>query len=173
MLTKRLFLLGSMVLLVCASSAFSQGWSFSDANVDYGFELPDTDWKLTVRPNAASIRSEFVYRDRRDGLLEIRKIASDKSQPMADVINDDEQKHQQFLQGFVAGKIENFAGRLKGSIANFEFVAGGRNMSGRYYFLRADNDTVYVLRFTGPTDGLRSLRVHTDQIARSFRVKTG
>jgi hypothetical protein len=43
-------------------------------------------------------------------------------------------------------------------------------MSGRYYFLAANDSLVYVLRFTGPTDGLRSLRVQTDQIARSFKV---
>ena len=42
-------------------------------------------------------------------------------------------------------------------------------MSGRFYFLRADNTTVYVLRFTGFTDKLRSIQNQTDLIGRNFK----
>ena len=44
-------------------------------------------------------------------------------------------------------------------------------MSGRIYFLKADSTTVYVLRFTGEKDKLRSIRNQTDSIARSFKIK--
>ena len=77
----------------------------------------------------------------------------------------------QFLPGYVAGKQESFSGKLKGIIFNFEFVRSGRSMAGRYYFLRANDATVYILRFTGQKDSLRSLRGQTDSIARSFAVK--
>ena len=157
-------------MLFAAGSVFGQSWSWSDPNVDYSFDLPDAKWKITVKPNATSQKSEFVYGDRRDGLFEVRSINVQRTDTITDIISNDEQKHQQFMQGHVSGKTETFSGRLRGAIANFEYVGGGRNMSGRYYFLRASDNLVYVLRFTGPTDGLRSLRVQTDQIARSFRV---
>jgi len=46
-------------------------------------------------------------------------------------------------------------------------------MSGRYYFLIADPNTVYVLRFSGFTDKLKSIRNQTDSMARTFAVKNG
>lgn len=168
----KLSLLGfSMLMIVSAGSVFAQSWPFSDPSVDYSFDLPDAKWKLTLKPTATSTKSEFVYGDRRDGLLEVRQITVGKDASMTEIINDDEQKHRQFLPGYVTGKIETFAGRLRGAISNFEFVAGGRNMSGRYYFLRSSDTSVFVLRFSGDKDDLRSLRTQTDQIARSFRVK--
>jgi hypothetical protein len=56
-------------------------------------------------------------------------------------------------------------------VFNFEFVKAGKNMSGRFYYLRANETTVYVLRFTGFRDKLRSIRNQTDQMARSFDLK--
>ena len=153
-----------------AVSAFAQSWSFSDPNVDYAFDLPDANWKMTVKPTATSAKAEFVYGDRREGLLEVRQKTVPKDAALTDIINDDEQKHRQFLPGYVTSKIENFSGRVKGAVSNFEFVAGGRNMVGRYYFLRAGDTTVYILRFSGEKDSMRSLRTQTDQIARTFRV---
>jgi hypothetical protein len=44
-------------------------------------------------------------------------------------------------------------------------------MSGRFYFLKADDTTVYILRFTGLRDGLRTIRNQVDSIARTFKVK--
>ncbi len=83
----------------------------------------------------------------------------------------DEEQKQLFLFGFVARKKETFNGRLRGEIFNFDYVAAGRNMSGRFYFLRANPTTVYVLRFRGQEDSLISLLAQTDSIARSFTVK--
>ncbi len=44
-------------------------------------------------------------------------------------------------------------------------------MIGRFYFLKAGDNTVYVLRFTGFRDKLRSIRNQTDSIARTFALK--
>jgi len=151
-------------------SAFAQGDSFSDPNVDYGFDLPDAKWKMTVKPSATSPNVEYVYGDRIDGHLVVRKLGVAKDAIMSDVIRDEE-KNLQFKMGYVAGKEENFSGRLKGTVFNFEYVAAGKNMSGRFYFLRANNTTVYVLRFTGPKDQLRSISNQTDQIAKTFGIK--
>jgi len=87
------------------------------------------------------------------------------------VIRDEEAKVQ-FFPGFVAGKEENFSGNFRGSVFNFEYVSSGRNNSGRYYFLRSDDTTVYVVRFTGDRDRMKSIRNQTDSIARTFNVRS-
>jgi len=125
---------------------------------------------MTVKPSATSPNVEYVFGDRNDGHLEVRRLKVANNAILADIIRDEEQKLQ-FLPGYVAGPDENFVGRLRGSIFNFEFVRAGRPMSGRFYFLRAADDTVYVLRFTGFRDKLRSIRNQTDSIGRTFDIR--
>lgn len=151
--------------LIFTLSGFAQTRTFSDPEVEFTFEIPDDRWKIVGKSPYVNL----VFNTAREGELEIRKITAPASKPISEVIRDEEQKLQ-FMPGYVAGKEENFSGILRGAIFNFEFVRAGRNMSGRFYFLRAD-DTVYVLRFTGYSDSLRSLRVQTDIIARTFQTK--
>ncbi|MFN0278170.1 MAG: hypothetical protein ACKVRN_06150 [Pyrinomonadaceae bacterium] len=160
----------SLTFVFTAVSAFAQGSSFSDPNADYSFNLPDAKWKMTVKPSATNPNVEYVYGDRTDGHLTVRKQTVAKTALLSDVISDDETKRQ-FLPGYIAGRQENFSGKSNGSVFNFEYVASGRSMSGRYYFLRTNDTTVYILRFAGQKDSLRSLRSQTDSIARSFAVK--
>jgi hypothetical protein len=156
-------------LLVLAVAVSAQAVNFSDENVEYIFDLPNANWKMTVKPSPMSPNVEFVNGERSQGHFEIRKLSVKADAMISDAIADEEQKLK-FLQGYVAGKEENFAGLLRGNIFNFEFVRSGRNMSGRFYFVRADPTTVYVLRFTGFTDSLRSARNQLDFIARSFQL---
>jgi hypothetical protein len=160
-----------MVLSIFAvGSAFGQTDRFSDPEVAYSFDVPASKWKMTVKPSATSPNVEYVYIDRNDGHLEVRRLTVAKDARLPDVIRDEEQKLQ-FLPGYVTGPDEAFAGRLRGSVFNFEFVRAGRPMSGRFYFLRASDTTVYVLRFTGYRDKLRSIRNETDLIGRTFEVR--
>ena len=160
-----------MVLIALSVvTAFGQIERFSDPNVDYGFDVPDAKWKMTVKPSATSPNVEYVFGDRNDGHLEVRRLKVGKDAILADIVRDEEQKLQ-FLPGYVAGPDENFAGRLRGAIFNFEFVRAGRPMSGRFYFLRANDNSVYVLRFTGFRDKLRSIRHQTDSIGRTFDIR--
>ena len=158
------------IIAILTFSAFSQDQTFSDPNVNYSFILPDAKWKMTAKPSATSPNVEYVYGDRRDGHLEVRKIAVAKDAILTDVIRDEEQK-QQFRPGYVAGREENFGGNFRGSVFNFEYVTAAYSMAGRFYFLRANLTTVYLLRFTGQKDILRSVRNQTDSIARTFSVK--
>lgn len=159
-----------MAALVLAVSAAGQTSSFSSPDVEYGFELPDERWKMTVKPSATTPNVEYVFGDRTDGHFEVRKLGLPSRGVLSELIRDEEQKLQ-FMPGYVAGKEEQFGGFLKGVVFNFEFVRAGRPMSGRFYYLRVDNSTVYVLRFTGFRDRLRSIRNQTDSIARTFNVK--
>jgi hypothetical protein len=156
--------------LFFALPAFAQTASFSDANVDYTFNLPEETWKQTVKPSTTSPNVEYVYGDRSNGRLEVRRITVKSGDSLADTIRGEEQRLQ-FQPGYVAGKEEEFKGALNGKIFNYEYVNSGRNMSGRFYFLKADDKTVYVLRFTGQRDKLRAVRNQTDSIARTFSLK--
>lgn len=156
--------------LLTAVSAFAQTETFSDSNAEYRFDLPEPTWKMTVKPSAISPNVEYVYGDRKDGHLEIRKLSVKAGETLSDTIRDEEVKLQ-FLPGYVAGKEENFQGAINGRVFNFEYVRSGREMGGRYYFLKAADKTVYVLRFSGYRDKLRSIRNQVDSIARTFKLK--
>lgn len=166
----RSFLSVFMLGLFLAVPVFAQSETFSDPNVEYSFELPDAAWKMTAKPSNISPNVEYVFRDRGDGHLEIRKLSVKTNQMLSEVIREEETKLQ-FMPGYVAGKEENFQGTFSGRVFNFEFVRSARNMSGRFYFLKTSDDTVYVLRFTGVRDNLRTIRNQVDSIARTFKIK--
>lgn len=152
--------------LFMSASMFAQNATFSDPNVEYTFEIPQANWLMTNKsPNV-----EYVYGDKKDGHFEVRKLTIKTGSTMDEMIRDEEQKLQ-FLPGYVAGKEENFQGAYGGKIFNFEYVRSSRNMSGRYYFLKANDKTIYVLRFAGDRDKLRSIRNEIDLITRTFKLK--
>lgn len=171
MKSKSIFLILLLAVALCsAAPALAQVEMFTDPAVDYTFQIPESTWKMTVKPSATSPNVEYVYGDRLDGHLEVRKLAVAKDAILSDIVQAEEQKLQ-FRPGYVAGKEENFAGRVRGTVFNFEFVASGRSMAGRFYFLKFNETTVYVLRFTGQKDSIRGIRNQTDLIARTFGVK--
>lgn len=170
MKTIKLSFLSIASMIIFAAAASAQVSSFNDPAVDYSFGVPEGKWKMTVKPSATSPNVEYVYGDRLDGHLEVRRMTVPRDSIMTDIVQEEEQKLR-FKPGFVPGKQEIFSGKLRGEIFNFEYVAAGRSMSGRYYFLKANDTTVYVLRFSGNKDILRSLRNETDSIARTFGVK--
>lgn len=153
-----------IALSALAAAAAAQRSTFSEPNIEFTFEIPDEKWKVVGRSPV-----NLVFTTANEGDLEIRKLTAPANRPIAEVMKSEEEKLQ-FLRGFVAGKDENFTGALRGAIYNYEFVRSGRNMSGRFYYLRS-GDTVYVLRFTAYADKLRSLRTQTDMIARTFQLK--
>lgn len=169
-LFKLSFLYAAALVFMFAASALAQTATFADANVEYTFDVPQTEWKMTLKPSSTTPNVEYVFGERQSGHFEIRRLAVKSGAAFDDLMRDEEQKLQ-FLPGYVAGKQEAFNGKLDGKIFNYEFVRAGRNMSGRFYFLKADAQTVYVLRFVGIGDKLRSIRNQTDSIARTFDLK--
>jgi len=162
--TRSLLFAAFSLLLFAGMTTAQNRTTFSDPNLEFTFEIPDERWKVVGRSPVS-----LVFTTANEGDLEIRKVTAPAAKPLAEVMKAEEEKLQ-FLRGFVAGKDENFSGVLRGAIYNYEFVRSGRNMGGRFYYLR-NGDTVYVLRFTGYADKLRSLRTQTDVIARTFQVK--
>lgn len=157
-------------ILFAAAAVAAQSSTFSDKNVEYTFDLPEQLWKMTVKPSVASPSVEYVYGDRLDGHLEIRKVSIEPNEMLSDVIVRERDEKLQFKPGYIAGKEESFSGNYPGKVSNYEYVQSGRNMSGRFYFLKIDNTTVYILKFTGLRDQLRVIRNQTDSIARTFKI---
>ncbi|MBD0373252.1 MAG: hypothetical protein ICV60_20605 [Pyrinomonadaceae bacterium] len=163
----------ALLLLVLSSfsAARAQTETFTDANVDYTLELPSQMWRVSERPDADRALAGFVYGDRMDGYLQIRKEVVDAGVAPHDLSQRESEQKLRFLPGFVEGKEEQFAGRMPGVAFNYEYSSAGKPMAGRIYYLQADNRTIYVLRFTGLRDKLIRIRNQTDLIARSFRLK--
>lgn len=165
----------SVLLAAAVIGSFAAGAGaqtiFSDPHAEYTFSIPDTPWKMTSKPSATSPSVEYVYGDRGDGLFEVRRVTVARDRVLTDLIHQDEEVKLGFRPGFIAGREENFSGKIRGAVYNFEYVAAGKAMAGRYYFLRANDTTVYLLKFSGPKDTIRSIRPQIDSIARTFAVK--
>ena len=160
-----LLLLGLMTPFALAQQLYTH------EKVDYTFELPSATWKAILEPYAAHEHPEFVYGDRLDGFLTIRKEIVDAGTTASEVARRDQDLKLRFLPGFVEGKEEKFNGRLDGVTMSYEFVRTGKPMLGRTYYLQADSRTIYALRFTGLRDKLARIRNQTDLIASTFKTK--
>ena len=144
---------------------------YTHEKLDYSFELPSATWKAIADPDTAREHPEFVYGDRLDGYLTIRKEIVDPGTTPGQLATRDQDLKLRYLPGFVEGKQETFNGRLDGVTMSYEFVRTGKPMLGRTYYLQVDNRTIYALRFTGLRDKLSRIRNQTDLIARTFKLK--
>lgn len=160
-----LILIGLMTPAVLAQQLYTH------EKVEYTFELPSPTWRTILEPDAAHEHPEFVFGDRLDGYLTIRKEVVDAGTTPGEIARRDQDLRLRFLPGFVEGKQEPFNGRLDGVTMSYEFVRTGKPMLGRIYYLQADPRTIYAIRFTGLKDKLSRIRNQTDLIARTFKLK--
>ena len=144
---------------------------YTNERLEYVLELPNAKWRALTRPDSVHNHTEFIYGDRSDGLLRIRKEVVDAGTTAADLARRDHDLKFRFQPGYVESKEEKFVGRMNGVTSSYEYTGSGKAMIGRVYYLQADNRTIYVLHFTGTRDKLPLLRSQTDGIARSFQLK--
>lgn len=168
MLRKVLLLAGLVGL--AASSVIAQTLYTHD-KIDYSFELPSATWRSIMEPDAVHEHPEFVYGDRLDGFLTVRKEIVEAGTTPSQVAHRDMDQKLRFLPGFLEGKEDPFNGRLDGVTISYEYTHTGKVMLGRIYYLQADNRTIYALRFTGLKEKLSRIRNQTDLIARTFKLK--
>ena len=159
------------ILIVASLVVFGQSQTYTNDKVEYTLELPSATWRVTVEPDGAHQHTEFVYGDRSDGYLRIRKESLDPGLTVSEFARRDQEQKVRYLPGYINGKEERFAGRLNGVTMSYEFTLAGKPMEGRTYYLQADSHTIYALRFTGSRDKLGRIRNQTDNIARSFQLK--
>ena len=167
----KILLLSTFVFALTASAATAQTQTFTSDKLEYTFDLPSQIWRVTSEPDSMHQHLEFIYGDRNDGHLRVRKEIVDAGTSASDLARRDQDQKLRFMTGYVDGREEKFAGRLAGVALSYEYTSGGKAMAGITYYLQADNRTIYTLRFTGLRDKLAKIRNQTDQIARSFRLK--
>jgi hypothetical protein len=162
----------ALMLAALSASAQNEGaQKYTNERLEYALELPNAKWRALTRPDSVHNHTEFIYGDRSDGLLRIRKEVVDAGTTAADVARRDHDLKFRFQPGYVESKEEKFVGRISGVTSAYEYTGSGKAMIGRVYYLQADNRTIYVLHFTGTRDKLPLLRSQTDGIARSFHLK--
>ena len=160
-----------LLLIAPAALTHAQEYSYTSPKAEFTIDLPSGTWKKTGEPSEVRQHTEFIYGDRNDGYLRIRKEALTDGTSIRDFALRDQDEKTRFLPGFVNGKDESFNGRLDGVTVSYEFTQAGKAMAGRSYYLQSDAHTVYVLRFTGLRQKLVGIRNQTDFIARSLKVK--
>ena len=161
--------------VICLNlNASPQLYSFTSDGLEYVLELPTRSWRADSRVDVHE-HVEFVNgSDELNGYLRLTKMLVQSDTTAADLFHADEKLNLQHLPGYVVCsdcKGEAFSGYLNGATFSYEYVSGGRPMSGRVYYLLVDKRTFYALRFTVAQNKLQSLREQMDFIARSFRLK--
>ena len=164
----------SLVFLVAALMAFSSlasaqaGQEFSDKEGKFKLTLVG-DWKPVSYSDAVGRqKTEFVYRDRSEGLLKITRESLNGS--LSDMIRQEEENLKIYRSGFEGSNREPFGGgHLSGVRLLFYSVDSGRRTANIYYYLQ-DKNAVWVLRFTGKRGALDTNRNLTDQVARSLQA---
>ena len=164
------FLALAVLLALTSVVATAQQKTFTSDSAGYTLELPSERWRVIQEPDSLHEHAEFIYGDRNDGYLRIRKEVVEAGTTASDISQRDQDQKLKFQTGYVEGKEDKFAGRLNGVTFGWEYTSGGKAMAGRIYYLQADNRTIYALRFTGLRDRLLQIRNQTDLIARSFRL---
>lgn len=156
---------------VFVTRATAQEQTYTSAKVDYVVLLPSPIWRLVSEPDEIHQHTEFIYGDRNDGHLRIRKETLPEGTEIKDFARQDLDQKERYRPGYIpSGKEEKFLGRLSGVTISYEYTQAGKLMGGRTYYLQADH-TIYALRFTGMRDKLARIRNQTDLIARSFKLK--
>lgn len=166
-----LFLLAAIGFTATLPHASAQEHTYTSSKAGYTIDLPSPTWRLTDEADELNQHTEFLYGDRMDGYLRIRKETAEAGITIQEFAHRDQDQKTRFLPGYVDGKDESFTGRLAGMVSSYEFTERGKAMAGRTYYLQGEGRTVYVLRFTGLREKLMRIRNQTDQIARSLRLK--
>lgn len=155
-------------LMVLGSVAEAQsGAEFIDKEGKFKLTLVG-DWKAVSYSDAVGRqKTEFVYRDRSEGLLKVSR--ENLSGSLSDLIRQEEENLRVYRSGFEGANRETFGGgKLSGVRLSFYSVDSGRRNANSHYYLQ-DKNAVWVLRFSGKRGALDSIRNLTDQIARSFQ----
>ena len=161
--------LTAIVVSALSVAAWSQSATeFSDPAGKFKISLLG-EWRAVSYSDAVGRpKTEFVYRDRREGLLRISK-ESLSGGSLENIVRGEEENMKTYRPGFERAATEPFGGgSLRGLRFSFYATEGGRQVANTYYYLE-DGNSVWVLRFVGKRGSLDTNRNLTDQMARSFQ----
>lgn len=157
-----------VALMAGLAGAAQGGQEYTDSAGQYKLTLVG-DWKAVAYSDAVGRpKTEFVYRDRSEGLLKITREPITGS--LADAVRQEEETLKIYRAGFEGLSTESFGGGSRSGVRmSFFHTEGGRRMANTFYYLQ-DKNAMWVLRFTGKRGGIDTIRNITDQIARSFKA---
>jgi len=164
----------SASLFAAFALAQSQTEAFEDPDGKYVLNLP-AGWLGVVSTDGLG-RNEvnIVYKVRENGALKIRVAEVAPGAEPIDYAAQDERERVRFAPSYDKISLEKFllGGTRTGALLSYDYKnAAGQPFTGRVYYVRADEKTIYVLQFTGRRNILGTLRSHTDLIARSLKLK--
>jgi hypothetical protein len=156
-----------MIAVLVSAVEAQSGPEFTDPAGRYKLSLIG-DWRAVSYNDAVGRqKTEFVYRDRSEGLLKISREPLSGS--LADAVSQEEENLKIYRPGFEGAARETFGGgALSGIRLSFYSTEGNRKIANTFYYLQ-DKNAMWVLRFGGKRGTLDTMRNLTDQIARSFR----
>jgi hypothetical protein len=135
--------------------------------------LPNKGWQaiLSRDQNTNRPQLDIIYRVREDGSLDVKQVTVEPGTKAMDYAKKDEQTLAFQAPGYAKGSVEAFGANSDAAVITYDYTRGGKPMTGRRYYVRVNDNTIFVLRFTGNRNTLGPLRSQTDAIARSLKVK--
>ena len=91
--------LAAFALPLARPAAALQDHTYSSPKVDYLVEFPSPMWKLVDEPDEVHQHAEFVYNDRNDGYLRIRKEALPDGVSLDEFARQDQEQKEHFRPG--------------------------------------------------------------------------
>jgi hypothetical protein len=159
------------VLLAIAVVAGSTRAFGQEATGYEPLSLP-SDWKEFREKVDGVERVEYIYGDRAIGLLRIKHLDVSASDSVEAVVERELNGPIRFLPDYAFLKKEPFGGgNHAGVMVEFNFTKAKKPALARYYYLKANDTTVWVLQFTGARASLKPIRNVTDQMARGFKAQ--
>lgn len=148
---------------------------FEDPDGKYSMSLPAGWLGIVNKDGLGRNEVNIVYKVRENGALKVRRIEDvDAKMEVMEYANKDESDRIRFNPKYDKIGLEKFVmtGGKSGALLVYDYhTTSGQPFTGRIYYLRADEKTIYALQFTGRKNILGTLRSHTDAIARSFKAK--
>src|SRR5678816_740564 len=87
----------ALAFLAATLSPASAQEVFTSERIDYSIELPSPTWRVISEPDAAHEHLEFVYGDRLEGYLQIRKEVVDSGMTTLDLAHRDRDQKLRFM----------------------------------------------------------------------------
>jgi hypothetical protein len=164
---KFLFILTALFLSVASALAQTER-EFVDETEGFRIALAG-DWRAVSYTDAFGRRkTEFVYRERNEGLLKISK-ESLGVRLLAEYVQSEMEWFKQSHTGCIWFSSEPFeGGALRGFRVALYYIEGNHHFVATHYYFE-DAGVVWALRFSGRVGSLDAIRGITDRMARSFR----
>ncbi|HEU0173799.1 MAG TPA: hypothetical protein VFV58_06010 [Blastocatellia bacterium] len=163
-----------LLFVFLGAYVFAQTEVFDDPDGKYTLNLPN-GWLGVVNTDGLGHNDvNIVFKVRENGALKIRVAEVAPDAAAMDYAAKDEQDRVRFAPSYDKLSIEKFllGGSRIGALLSYDYKnAAGQPFTGRVYYVPMGEKTIYVLQFTGRRNILGTLRSHTDQIARSLKLK--